>query len=186
MRNIYLNELDKGWNAREGHYTRYADDMVIQCRTKEQAERALEKLSVMLEALGLTLNKEKTCIRHVGEGFDFLGFTFKEAENRITKRKVRIKFPRPKSMKAIRYRIKEKIKSLPLGMDLREVVAHVNRILRGWANYFKVGNSYKAANNLSNYTWLKLRLFWRLRYQCKRSQGALLWPNGFFYGKGLC
>ena len=159
LSNIYLNEIDKVWDALDGHYTRYADDMVIQCDTREQAEKALEKLSEMLEALGLTLNKEKTCIRHIGEGFDFLGFTFKEAENRITKRMVRIKFPRSKSMKAIRVRIKEKIKSLPLGMDLREVVAHVNRILRGWANYFKVGNSYKAANNLSNYTCLQLRLF---------------------------
>ena len=186
LSNIYLNEIDKAWNDSDGHYTRYADDMVIQCYSKRQAEMALAKLTVMLEDLGLTLNKEKTCIRHVEEGFDFLGFTFKEAMNKVTKRKVRIKFPRPKSMKSIRLRIKERVKSLPLGMDLREVIKLVNPILRGWANYFKVGNSSQAADSLANYTCQQLRIFWRRRHQCKRIAGTHLWRNGFFYEKGLC
>lgn len=186
LSNIYLNEVDKAWQSADGHYTRYADDIVIQCYSKEQAEKALSKLTVMLTDLGLTLNEEKTCIRHVEEGFDFLGFTFKEAFNKVTKRKVRIKFPRPKSMKSIRLRIKEKVKSMPLGMDLREVIAHVNPMLRGWANYFKVGNSSQAADSLTNYACQQLRIFWRRRHQCKRIAGTKIWKNGFFYEKGLC
>lgn len=185
LSNIYLNEIDKAWDAKDGSYTRYADDMVIQCYSKSQAEKALAKLTEMLTDLGLTLNEEKTCIRHVEEGFDFLGFTFKEAMNKVTKRKVRIKFPRAKSMKAIRLRIKERVKSLPLGMDLREVAKLVNPILRGWANYFKVGNSFQAADSLTNYACQQLRIFWRRRHQCKRSSGTHLWRNGFFYEKGL-
>lgn len=186
LSNIYLNEIDKVWEKNDGFYTRYADDMVIQCYTKEQAEKALRKLTSMLDDLGLTLNKEKTCIRHVEESFNFLGFVFKEALNRTTKKKVRIKFPRPKSMKSIRAKIKEKVKKIPLGTDLKEVTRDVNRILRGWANYFKVGNSYKAANNLSSYACQQLRIFWRRRHQCKEKQGTRLWPNAYFYKKGLC
>jgi len=186
LSNIYLNEVDKAWHAADGFYTRYADDIVVQCYSKEQAEQALVKLTVMLTNLGLTLNKEKTCIRHVEEGFDFLGFTFKEAFNKVTKRKVRIKFPRSKSMKSIRLRIKEKVKSMPLGMDLREVISHVNPILRGWANYFKVGNSSQAADSLTSYACQQLRIFWRRRHQCKRIAGTKIWKNGFFYEKGLC
>jgi RNA-directed DNA polymerase len=186
LSNIYLNEVDKVWDNRDGFYTRYADDIVVQCYNKAQAEKALAKLTVMLEELGLTLNKEKTCIRHLEESFDFLGFTFKEAENRVLKRKVRIKFPKPKSMKAIRSKVKERVKSFPLGVDIRVVTDDLNKLLRGWANYFKVGNSYKAANNLSSYACQQLRIFWRRCHQCKQKQGTQKWPNAYFYNKGLC
>jgi RNA-directed DNA polymerase len=79
LSNIYLHEIDKLWcdNATV-RIVRFADDMVFLCKSRRQAEWVLGRLIGQLEALGLTLNREKTKIRHVGHGFDFLGFTYKE------------------------------------------------------------------------------------------------------------
>jgi RNA-directed DNA polymerase len=185
LSNIYLHEFDSRWDGRDGKLIRYADDMVILCRSQEEAERALRKVASILEELGLKLNEQKTKVTHVRDGFDFLGFTFREGYSAIRKRLVRVKYPRAKSMKAIRMRIKEAVKKYPLGIPLEEVVKDVNRKLRGWANYFRIGNSYIASRALTGYTCEQLRIFWRRRKQRKHKRGTK-WPDSFFYDKGLC
>ena len=82
-------------------------------------------------------------------------------------------------------KIKEAVKEFPLGVHLTEVIKTVNRKLSGWAQYFKVGNSYDAALKLSNFACQQLRLFWRRRKQCKDIKGTRKWPNDYFYNKGL-
>ena len=135
--------------------------------------------------LELTLNQEKTKFRHVREGFDFLGFTYREGFSAKHQRLVRVRYPQPESMKAIRQRIKEVIQRMPLGAPLSEVIFVVNRILRGWANYFQIGNSYRAACGLAYYVCEQFRIFWRRHKQRKHILGSQVWPNSFFYDKGV-
>ena len=185
LSNVYLHEFDRQWDQRAGQLVRYADDLLILCYSRSQAQQALGKAQEMLASLELSLNQEKTKLRHVRDGFDFLGFTYREGFSAKHKRLVRVKYPRPKSMKAIRQRIKELIQRMPLGAALSEVIAKVNRILRGWANYFRIGNSYRAAYGLTRYVCEQFRIFWRRRKQRKRIRGSQVWPNSFFYDKGV-
>lgn len=185
LSNIYLHELDQRMRKDVGKLIRYADDLVVLCHTQEQAQASLEKIKHNLSELGLAVNEVKTRIGHVSEGFDFLGFTYREAYSRRQKRKVRVKYPRTKSLKAIRARIKETIRRVPLGEEFGEVIASVNRQLRGWANYFRIGNSSVAALELSAYVGEQLRIWWRRRKQRKRVRGLGAWGNGFFYRHGL-
>lgn len=185
LSNIFLNEFDRRWNHNNGRLVRFADDMVILCESRQQAERALKLAHRMLGQMHLTLNRAKTTLVHVRQGFDFLGFTYKEAYSRKRRRYVRIKFPRAKSMKKARAGIKERVKNIPLGEPLMEAIGALNRQLRGWANYFRIGNSYEAARELTSYACQQLRLFLRRRRARKDIVGYRRWPNGFFYEKGL-
>src|SRR5512142_3395491 len=77
MCNVYLHRLDRAWDDADGVLVRYADDLVVMCRSRSQAERALERLTGLLAALGLEPKAAKTRIVHLeegGEGVDFLGF----------------------------------------------------------------------------------------------------------------
>ena len=182
LSNIYLHEIDKLWcNNQSVRLIRYADDAVFLCRSEAQANWVLAKLKEQLSALSLTLNEEKTKVCHVRDGFNFLGFTYKEAYSYSSLKPVRIKFPNPQRVVGMQRKIKE----FPLGVHLTEVIKTINRKLSGWAQYFKVGNSYDAALKLSNYTCLQLRIFWRRRKQRKDINGYRKWPNDYFYNKGL-
>ncbi len=186
LSNIYLHEFDRNWDDSDGQLVRFADDMVILCGSEQEAERALEKARGMLEAMLLTLNEEKTDLTHVRGGFDFLGFTYKEAYSFRGKRFVRIKYPRAKSMKKVCRNIKERVMSIPLGAPIEEVITALNRILRGWSNYFRTGNSYAAALKLAAYACAQLRLYMRRKHHRKDIAGYRKWPNSFFYERGLC
>jgi hypothetical protein len=118
-------------------------------------------------------------------GFDFLGYTIKEAYSYKHGKIMRIKFPRSKSEKNMRCKIKDAIKSEYPGTDLREIIAVLNRKLSDWANYFKIGNSYKQALRLSCYVCSQLRLYWRRCKHRKDINGYSKWKNSYFYGKGL-
>jgi group II intron reverse transcriptase/maturase len=186
LSNIYLHEIDKLWQDNVTvQLVRFADDMVFLCKSEKQAHWVLGKLKSQLSTLGLTLNMEKTKVRHVGEGFDFLGLTYTEAWSRNKNRKVRGKFPKSKSMKSIRDRIKKALRDTELGTTLEDTIGMVNRKFRGWAQYYRIGNSYKAAVGLSNYACRQLRLYWRRCKHRKDVQGTRKWKNSFFYEKGL-
>ncbi len=114
-----------------------------------------------------------------------MGFTYREGYSQTHQRWVRVKYPRPQSMCKIRAHLKTVIRRHPLGTALRDVIPAVNRTLRGWAAYFKIGNSYRAGEKLGHYVCAQLRLFWRRRRQCKRIPGVRRWPDGFFYDQGL-
>jgi len=185
LSNIYLHEFDRQWDSFHGEVIRFADDIVILCWNRSQAEEALRQACALLQSLDLTVNREKTRVVHARDGFDFLGFRYKEAWSFRRNRWVRIKFPRPKALKKARQRIKERIRSVPLGEPLSEVIKVVNRTLRGWANYFRIGNSSQAGYELARYTCEQLRLWWRRHKNRKRIRGTRRWPNSFYYDRGL-
>jgi RNA-directed DNA polymerase len=185
LSNIYLHELDRQWDERLGVLVRYADDVVILCRSESQAKRAMAEVRRLLGELELKVNETKTKLTHVRQGFEFQGFTYREGYSQRWHNWMRVKYPRPQAMRKVRARVKDVIRKHPLGTPLREVIARVNATLRGWAGYFKIGNSYQAGLDLTHYTCAQLRLFWRRRRHCKRIAGVRRWPDGFFYEQGL-
>jgi group II intron reverse transcriptase/maturase len=185
LSNIYLHQLDSQWDEKDGELIRYADDLVILCSTEKRALNAMKRVQVIIDELGLQLNQEKSSLRHIRDGFDFLGFTFREGKSPRTGRMVRAKMPRKKSQKSIRQKIKDRIKCCPLGMTIREVIQEINPVLRGWSNYFRVGNSFKAALGLAAYVCEQLRTYMRRRQFRKDIRGYRKWPNRFFYRNHL-
>ena len=114
MCNVYLHRLDREWDDRDGVLARYADDLVVMCWSRSQAEAALERLTALLAGLGLEPKAAKTRIVHLeegGGGFDFLGFHHRLVRSRGLNGKKRVAFlarwPADKAMQHARDRIRE-------------------------------------------------------------------------------
>ena len=167
LSNIFLHLLDKIWDKRHkklGKLIRYADDFVVVCPTHQKAEESLKVLKGLLERMGLELHPEKTKLVEMGlgkDGFDFLGFHYQMCQPRKKGWKAYVRsWPSRKAMK----KITEKIKAVTsegwrLSLSLEELVKTLNPILRGWAQYFKVGTSWKQFSNIDSYTVTRLVLF---------------------------
>jgi RNA-directed DNA polymerase len=149
LANVYLHRLDRAWSAREhGVLVRYADDLVVMCATRRQAEAALARLRDLLADLGLEPKAAKTRIVHLdvgGEGLDFLGFHHRlvRSEGRVGRRGVTFlaRWPSRRAMQHARDRIRELTARSRLLLSVEVIVEDVNRFLRGWAAYFRFGNS---------------------------------------------
>jgi RNA-directed DNA polymerase len=122
LSNIYRDPLDQLMVQEGFEMVRYADDFVILCRSPEEAARALEKVQSWTAAAGLTLHPTKTRIVPAREdGFDFLGYRFEGDTRR----------PRDKSLEKFKDTIRAKTKRTS-GASLNQIIADVNRTLRGW------------------------------------------------------
>ena len=178
LANVYLNPLDhelarRGWQA-----VRYADDLVVLCRTRAEAEAVLAFLRQWADGAGLTVHPTKTRIVEAQtEGFDFLGWHFGGGR----------KWPRQKS----REKLQEKLRGLTQrtnGRSLGDIIARVNPILRGWHAYFH--DSYPTGLRGPD-GWLRRRLRAMLRKRQKRPGYArgrsdhAKWPNRWFAERGL-
>jgi len=198
LSNIYLHVLDDLWtrtSAPLGTLVRYADDFVVLCRTRSECEQAEGRIRVILGRLGLELHPDKT--RRVElydgkEGFDFLGcHLHKRMSGRLwekTGRKLYFlqRWPSQRAMKQVRRRVKELTPRGRCHADLREVIADLNPVLRGWGNYFRTGNAAKCFNQIDTYVWRRLR---RLRLERKgrhlKPGEAERWTPDSFYHLGL-
>src|SRR5260370_24590900 len=146
--NAYLHRLDRAWRAREhGELVRYADDVVVMCGTREQAEAALAQLTALLAGLGLEPKAAKTRIVHLAEGspgFDFLGFHHRLVRGR-TPKSAHLTFlapwPSPQPAQPARDRIRELTGRDRLLVPTEDIVTELTLFLRGWAGYFRYGNS---------------------------------------------
>jgi len=184
LANIYLDEFDHRAEAGGYHLTRYADDLVILCTSKEAAEEALKFVKRWMTHIGLELNLEKTNIvdmQVAGNYFDFLGYRFKRTgRGRI------IRLPKDKAIKSLRERIRHHTRRTN-GQSLKVVILKINPILRGWYEYFK--HVYRGALGEQD-SWIRFRLRRILRKRHKMSGfGAkldnIIWPNVFFQDLGL-
>lgn len=147
LANVYLHRLDREWRAADGVLVRYADDLVVMCRSKGEAERALSALTALLAQLGLEPKLAKTRIVHLtegGPGLDFLGFHHRWVRADSPKhRHVRFlaRWPSRKAMQHARDRIREITDRRRLLLPVEQIVGELNQFLRGWAGYFRYGNS---------------------------------------------
>ena len=185
LANIYLNVLDRNWQRKnypdrkglDAHLIRYADDLLI--LTSKSAAVPLQLLESELKQLGLELNKEKTRIISADKGnFDFLGFNFGKVLNR-KKKKFTLVVPSAKAQKVIRAKIKGITQNRPV--KISEVVEKLNPVLRGWVNYFRIGNSARVFNKIKRYADIKVRGFIRRR-QVKNGYGWKEITSEFLYG----
>jgi RNA-directed DNA polymerase len=186
LANLYLHWLDQTWDRKkfgershDAHLVRYADDFVILC--KERPDFYLEQARQVLDRLGLTLNAKKTRILNATQGpFDFLGHRFTVLPSKRTGKLNTFYYPSPKAMNSIKKKVREIVLTgqhweLPLLIKER-----INPLLRGWGNYFKMGNSRKHFMSIANYTTYTLCIMLRKKHK-KRSKGWRDHPPSWFY-----
>ncbi len=179
MCNVYLHRLDREWDIRTfGVLARFADDAVVMCRSRQQADAALERLTRLLRELGLEPKAAKTRIVHLtegGEGLDFLGFHHRwvRAEGRTAGKGVAFlaRWPADKAMGHARDRIRELTDRRRMLLPVKHIVEEVNRFLRGWAGYFRYGNSTVRFEKIRNYALMRIAGFIAKKHRRSRAFG---------------
>jgi group II intron reverse transcriptase/maturase len=165
LANIALHRLDQAWQDDRqptGRLVRYADDFVVVCSTRQQAEDGQRRAAAMLARLGLRLSPEKTRIIELTrgkEGFDFLGFHLHKVESWKWRGKWYLqRWPSTRAMNRIRARIRELTDRRYTGLPIDAAVDRLNPVLRGWGNYFRHGNSAKKFAQIDSYVHERLAI----------------------------
>jgi len=183
LSNILLTPFDKEMRRQGYQLTRWADDWVVTCRTRVEAEHVLARAVKILDQLGVTLNREKTRIVHITHGFEFLGFKIQRGKGRFKLPHARIKsklnrqnlyaIPTQKSVD----RFKDQIRActqrrVPLRMG--ELIKTINPIIRGWGNYYCRSRVRKRFAQLDR--WV-IRRLWSHRTKRWRNSGWKEYPT---------
>lgn len=178
--NVYLHRLDRAWDEGDGALVRFADDLLVMCWSRDQAERALECLTRLLADLGLAPKVAKTRIVHLqpdGGGFDFLGFHHRLVRSRGVLGKPKVTFlarwPSDRAMRHARDRIREMTARSQQLLSPEAIVEQLNAFLRGWAGYFRFGHSARRLIAIWWFARKRLARFVRARY--RRSMGFGWW-----------
>jgi RNA-directed DNA polymerase len=196
LANIYLHVLDTEFSRRGlGELVRYADDGVVLCRSAAQARAALDAIGKILASLGLELHPDKTKVvdlRQGREGLDFLGCHFHARmsgrlwEQRRIVRYYLHRWPSQRAMKRLRDKVRDRTGRNRAGWDIRDVIADLNPILRGWGNYFRTGNAADKFRQADDYVVRRLRsLMIKKRGRNLHAGQAGAWTEEWFNGHGL-
>ena len=155
LANIYLDKIDEYWE-KKGNLSkliRYADDSVI-ILDKREEEKYIEFLKYIERDLKLRINKEKTKTENIKDGVNYLGFTLRKKTSKNHKQYLSME-PDKESLKRIKGKIRE-ITGNRARMSTKEIIERVNRILRGWQQYFDNIAMGKTRNQINRYTELKV------------------------------
>jgi RNA-directed DNA polymerase len=198
LSNIYLHVLDDVWTRRSPHLgtlVRYADDFVVMCDTKAACERAEQRVREILARLGLELHPDKT--RQIDlswghGGYDFLGChlrkRFSGPQWERTRRRVYFlqRWPSRRAMQRVRARVKAHTPRSVCHRPLREVIAQLNPVLRGWGGYFRTGNAAIKFGQVDDYVaWRLKRLLVKRQGRHLRPGQAAPWTPDYFHALGL-
>ena len=159
LANIYLHHLDRRLEERGYRFVRYADDFLVFCNTKEEAEHGLQYIKhVLKEELKLDLNKEKTTIAYISykryergksrperKDINFLGFRMNRYHT----------VPRKKAVDRFKDKIRRETKR-GWTRDIEEMIRSINRKIRGWGNYYKHGSVKTLFSELD--AWIRMRI----------------------------
>jgi RNA-directed DNA polymerase len=198
LSNIYLHVLDTVWTRKYTHLgvlVRYADDFVVLCDTKAACEQAEQRVRDIFARLGLELHPDKT--RQVDlsqgrEGFDFLGCHLRKRMSgplweRAHRRVYYLqRWPSSRAMRRVRQRVKACTSRGACHRDLRETIAHLNPVLRGWGAYFRTGNAAIKFGQVDDYAaWRLKRLLFKRHGRTIRRDQVARWTPDFFHALGL-
>jgi RNA-directed DNA polymerase len=164
--NIFLTPFDRRMTAEGVRLTRWADDFVVLCQTREEAQRALAVAERVLRAeLGVELHPQKTRIVHVSQGFEFLGYKVKQgAGHRLPAHKRRGRsnpqnlyaIPREKSVKRFRDQIRA-LTRRKAPLKLRELIERINPVIRGWGTFYRKADVRRLFHRLDG--WIERRIY---------------------------
>ncbi len=147
--NIMLNECDKELEKRRHRFTRYADDLMVFCKSKKAAQRTLDRILPFIEGkLYLKVNREKTKVAHVNY-VKYLGHSFY-----IYRGEARLRI-HPKSIQKLKDKVRQ-ITGRSNGMGIQERKDRLNQVVRGWTNYFKLADAKNLLKELDK--WLRSRI----------------------------
>jgi RNA-directed DNA polymerase len=194
--NLYLNEVDKMLEKakevtkQKGKYTeieyvRFADDIAIAISSHSSMswllEKVIKRLKEELSKLKVEINKEKSKVVNMekGKSIDFLGFTIRRIKNRNGKYGI-LTTPKASKRKDLIMKIKEIVKSHRKYGILILLINELNTVLRGWVNYFRIGNSNKCFSYIRNYVEKKIRRF-LMKQRGKKGYGWKIWSNDWIY-----
>jgi RNA-directed DNA polymerase len=150
----------------------YADDMVALCHSRDEAEQVKARLAAWLAPRGLSFNEAKTRIVGLEEGFDFLGFTIRRHHGKLITR------PSKVAVKRVKRRLAVEMRALR-GSNAAAVLAKINPIVRGWANYYRGAASSRIFSALDHYLW-QLTYKWA-RYS--HSNKSKTWITSRYFGR---
>jgi group II intron reverse transcriptase/maturase len=192
LANIYLNKLDRIWAGRcsqLGELVRYADDFVALCATESRAKEALRRIGLVMDRLGLTLHPAKTRLVNLSRGkesFVFLGCTIRKKRSiqRAPNKHFMQRWPSPKATKKLRDRVRELTSKKQSGKDVKQIIAELTPVLRGWGNYFRTGNADREFNKMDGFVFKSLRR-WQYRRGGQRATKREPFTGELLYGMGL-
>ena len=148
LSNLVLDDLDKALESKQLRHVRYADDFVVLCRSREEAQDALAYVTEVLGKLKLSLSETKTKVSDFNEGFEFLGFHFRNYRLGI----------RDKSIDRFKDRVRTLTKRYQ-GRNVEAILEDLNPVIRGWANYVGVAQVTFLFENLDSWIRMRLRAF---------------------------
>jgi hypothetical protein len=185
--NILLTPFD--WEMRRKGYnlTRYSDDWVITCRTKAEAQAAMQHAKKIPEKPGVRLHSKKTRIIHVRGGFEFLGYKIKQGTRSLRLSSDKIKsgtrqghmyaYPTQKSINHFKDQIRAKTRRV-VPLSIEGIIAELNPIIRGWGNYYKKAHVRRLFLQLKG--WI-VRRIWSHRHKRWRNCGWKTLPESKLY-----
>jgi group II intron reverse transcriptase/maturase len=189
MSNILLTPFDREMRRKGFRVTRYADDWVVTCQSRREAQAALAAAERILEQLGVILHVGKTRIVHVRQGFEFLGYKIKRGQRslRLPAEKIRsgvrsgdlYAFPRAKSIQHFKDQIRRRTRR-KAPVTTRELIAEINPVIRGWGLYFCKAHVRRLFHRLDR--WIVRRL-WSHRFKRWRNGGWKRLPERRLYGE---
>lgn len=187
LANIYMRRFLKAWEMRgnerkfASRIINYADDLVILCR--KDARGALEEAQEIFARIGLKLNDQKTRVCNVRqEAFDFLGYTFGVQYSFGSGGRYLAAYPSKKSIRRVRDKLRRMIGSHMNWQSEENVVRDVNRVMRGWLNYFNYGTLWKTYTKLESFLQTRMQSWLRRKHKVESASKYRKFPAEYLYG----
>ena len=189
LANVMLNDLDHILARGYGYlsYARYLDDMVVltydSTKGRRWADRALERIREEAEAIGVSLNAEKTrkvTLTEPGSSFAFLGFDIRWKPNPTVQNGYPHMSPRRKKVIEVLRKVRNALRA-SRHLKVQDAVARVNSIVRGWVAYFRIGNSSRDFDAVRTGVERKVRRF-AVKKRKRRGLGWRRWSSEVVYG----